>query len=118
MALTVSTGTAKGRSNDVFGARHVTILRVTGDNSYPSGGWAFDPKAQGHQGKVHAVFIAPRYDTAGNKGSAGIFFQYDFTNKKILAFWDSTPAAAARLTEVTAATDLSGVVLDVIVFSD
>lgn len=110
MAVSVSTGTTKGRANDVVGARRVTYLRVTLDNSYQSGGMAFDPKAFGHQGKVESVRLYPRF-VAGATGPIGKVFYYDHTNKKIFVFITSTGVEAGAI-------DLSGCVLDVVVQSD
>lgn len=113
MAITVATGdgVTKGRGNDVWGARRVSIFKVTFDDSYPTGGEAFDPKAFGHNGKVGTVIIVPRY-SSGATGSIDTTFLYDYTNKKIVAIVGSTGA------EVTDTTDKSTVVLDVYVISD
>jgi hypothetical protein len=123
MALTVATGDGitKGRSVELWGTRRVSVFRVTLDTSYPSNGYAFDPKAFGHQGKVADVLIFPRF-SSGATGAAGRIFQYDHTNKKILAFQQKDPAAAGgadiQLPEVGNATSLAAVVLTVLVLSD
>lgn len=114
MAITVSTGTTKGRANDVIGARRVTRVRVTLDTSYPTGGYSFDPKSAvngGHNGAVSIVKLFPRWVT-GATGSTTRRFEYDYTNKKIIGFVTSTGV------EIGNAVDVSGVVLDVEVISD
>lgn len=111
MAVSVTTGTTKGRANDVVGTRRVTYLRVTLDNAYPTNGIAFDPKAFGHVGKVETVRLFPRF-AAGASGPVGKNFIYDHTNKKIFVVVTSTGAEAAN------GSDQSGCVLDVIVLSD
>jgi len=111
MALTVSTGTTKGRSNDAWGARAVTLLEVTLDDDYTTDGWAFDPKAYGHQGVVKRVILTPRF-VAGATGPLDTIFVYDYANEKIFAYVASTGA------ELAASADKSATVLDVIVLSE
>lgn len=113
MAITVATGdgVTKGRGNDVWGARRVSLFKVTLDDSYPTGGEAFDPKQFGHVGKTGTVLIFPRY-SSGATGSIDTTFLYDYTNKKIVAVVGNTGA------EVANGTDKSTVVLDIIVLSD
>jgi hypothetical protein len=111
MALTVSTGTTKGRSNDVWGTREVTLLRVTLDDDYTTDGWAFDPKAFGHQGVVDRVIIEPRF-SAGATGPLDTVFVYDHVEGTIFAYVGSTGA------ELAASADKSTTVLDVIVLSE
>jgi len=107
MAVSVSTVT-KGRSNDVWGTRQIGLYRVTLDSSYADNGEDFDPGAYGFQGNVQAVFISPRWTQAAS--DAADTFHYDHTNKRIVAYNGGT--------EVTAAVDLSGVVLDIIVVGE
>lgn len=111
MAITVSTGTTKGRSNEVWGSRRVSLFRVTLDTSNPAAGYAFDPKAFGHQGAVSKVEIHPRWVT-GATGTTTRQFQYDHTNKKIMVIITSTGLLEG------AGNDVSACVLDITVTSD
>jgi hypothetical protein len=111
MAIAVSTGTTKGRANDTLGARRVTRLRVTLDTSYPTGGYAFDPKQFGHVGAVSIVRVDPR-SAGGATGTCGKTFTYDYTAKKIVGWCSDTKS------EVANAGDVSAVVLDIEVISD
>ena len=96
---------------DYWNRHKANIVQVTLDNSYPTGGYAFEPKAtQGGVSDVVAVFISVRAGVAAD----GRVYQYDPTNKKIKAFEDGATVAGA-LDEVVAATDLSTVVLNVLV---
>lgn len=118
MAVTVSTGTHAGRDGlNALAARYTSIVRVTFDSSYPTGGEPFDPKK--YVGFTPAVvLVIPRY-SSGATGAAGRVFEYDHTNKKIVAFQQKDPAAAGgadiQLPEVANTTDLSGVVVDVVI---
>jgi hypothetical protein len=116
MAISVSTGITKGRSNDVFGARRVTILRVTLDSVYAAGGEPFDPKQFGHQGDVNTVLLVPRISgsIAATTAFGRVFF-YDYTAKTIRVAEDG--ATVSNQLDEVGAIDLSGTVLDVFVFS-
>jgi hypothetical protein len=118
MALTLSVSPPKGRVG--AHARQAALVRVTFDSSYPTGGESFDPKELVGFTPA-AVFLSPRY-ASGATGSGGYVFQYDYTNKKILVFEQTDPAAAGgadvALVEVDNTQDLSATVLDVLCFSD
>jgi hypothetical protein len=127
MAITVNTnfdnGKSKGRAHQEWGAHRVSIYFITGDTSYPTGGYSWDPKASGHQGAVGAVLLFPIVSGgSGATTAAGRVFQYDHTNKKIMAFQQKDPAAAGgadiQLPEVANATSLAGAKLIALVFSD
>ena len=96
MALSYSitrTGTM-GDQRSVFGT-------ITFDDSYPTGGEAFDKAALG----------LVRLDWLSfNQGEDGFVFHYDAANAKILAYEAGT--ASAALDEQDAATDLSGAVVE------
>lgn len=111
MALTVVAPKTKGRSNDAWGGRFVTLLRVNLGSSYATGGLAFDPKQFGHQNGVQRVIIEPRFDSTAT-GTLTRRFEYDYTNKKIVAIVTSTGA------EVANAADLSTCTLDIIVIAE
>lgn len=111
MATTVSTVT-KGRANEVWGGRHVLMLRFTFDDSYPTGGEALDLKQYGAQGEVQAVFIAQHAPV-----NAGYVVQYDKTNEKLVVYWTSNTTDGEPLVEVTNATNLSTLVVDLLVIS-
>lgn len=111
MALTAVAPTTKGRSNDVVGARRVTYLRLNMGASYVTGGLPFTPKLFGHQGAVDRVVIQARF-AAGATGTLTRRFEYDYTNKTIVAIVTSTGA------EVANAADLTLCTLDVEVYSD
>ena len=96
MALSYSitrTGTM-GDQRSVFGT-------ITFDDSYPTGGEAFDKAALG----------LVRLDWLSfNHGEDGFVFHYDAANAKIIAYEAGT--ASAALDEQDAATDLSGAVVE------
>ena len=69
------------------------------DSSYPTNGEPMDLSKQ-IPTDIHMVIIEP---------SAGYILQYDYTNKKVKAYWNDYNAGAdAALIEVTNTTDLSG----------
>lgn len=112
MAVSVSTVT-KGRSNDVWGTRQIGLFRVTFDSSYPTGGEAFDLKAYGFQGPAQAVFVAQR-----DPNNAQYVVQYDHDAEKLVAFWVDTTVDGAALAEVANTTNLSTLVVDVLVIGE
>jgi len=124
MALTVTTGTNKGRDGQAaLAARRTSVVRVTFDSSYnntgtyATSGEAFDPKQ--FVGYTPAVVqCVPRGGVGTATSSAGRIFVYDPTNKVIHVYQDTTPAAAAALVEVPNTTDLSTAVIDVICIGD
>jgi hypothetical protein len=74
--------------------------------SYPTGGEAMD-LSKIFPSDTHMVFIEPK---------AGYLFIYDYTNKKVLAYW--TPAGhTAVFAEITATTNLSSSCADVRFFA-
>lgn len=112
MAVSVSTVT-KGRANEVWGARNVLLLRLTLDSSYPTGGEPLDLKQFGAQGKVQSVFISQRAPLTG-----AYAFVYDHTAEKLLVFVEEAVAAGGPLVEVANTTDLSAVIVDLLVVSE
>ncbi len=67
------------------------------DDSYPTGGETVD--LSGYFSDIHMVLIEPK---------SGYVFEYDYTNKKVLAYYaDYNGAADGALIEVAAAVDLS-----------
>lgn len=112
MAVTVTPVCASesrsGRNEDVWGTRRVGVYRVTFDSSYLTGGEPFDPRAVGFQAPVASVFVTKRHVAA----SIDWIVQYDFANKTLFVTVGSTGA------QVASTTDLSTLVVDVIVVSD
>lgn len=112
MALTVSTGTTRGRSGpDALGPRATAILQVTFDNSYPTGGEALDFKQ--YTGFTPAVMFFQE-----RAGLGGYTFRYDYANKKIMVFWVDTTVDGKEMVEVVNTTDLSALVVDVLLIGD
>tara|TARA_R100000988_G_C3948660_1_gene139923 strand:- start:62 stop:373 length:312 start_codon:yes stop_codon:yes gene_type:complete len=93
MALTVE---QLGRTN-VTGNRLTVALKITFDSSYPTGGEALDLTA-----------YVSNIETVGIEVSGGYVFQYDRSNKKVLAY--EAGADSAALDEVANATNLSSTV--------
>ena len=93
MALTVE---QLGRTN-VTGNRLTVALKITFDSSYPTGGEPLD-----------LTTYVENIETVGIEVSGGYVFQYDRTNKKVLAY--EAGADSAALDEVTNATNLSTVI--------
>ncbi|KKK50096.1 hypothetical protein LCGC14_3128430 [marine sediment metagenome] len=83
MALTVAI-----KRNEIFGARRVVFADVTFDASYPTGG-ELGLEALLNMGGFDFLLAAP------NKG---LMFEYDFTNKKLMAFYPTGGATAAPTT--------------------
>lgn len=111
--LTVSTGTTKGRSNDVWGARHVTLFQVTFDDDYLEGGELFDPKALGHQGTIDRVICSPR----GHARGAQVAYVPSATaaSRKLKVYGK---ADGTRTYDELCHCDLSGLVVDVVVLGE
>lgn len=59
---------------DVFGNKRVHSGQITFDSSYPAGGEALTPETLG----LHVV------ESFYAVGAAGFYFEYDYTNKKLL----------------------------------
>lgn len=93
MALTVE---QLGRTN-VTGNRLTVALKITFDSSYPTGGEALD-----------LTTYVSNIETVGIEVSGGYVFQYDRSNKKVLAY--EAGADGAALDEVANATNLSSTV--------
>lgn len=107
MALTVS---APYPAADVWGARRVALVTATFDSSYATGGEAFDPASYGIVGTPFMVLAEPRPGTADT-----YVVRYDSANKKLMAFWVDTTVDGAALAEVASTTNLSALVVDVLV---
>ena len=84
MALTIT----KTKRNSVSGSKITAYMSVTFDVSYPAGGEAFDANAESGLGNIDEVRI-----TTAQQGAGMHTFQYDSTNKKILAFGSTTQAS-------------------------
>ena len=93
MALTVE---QLGRTN-VTGNRLTVALKITFDSSYPTGGEALD-----------LTTYVSNVESVGIEVSGGYVFQYDRTNKKVLAY--EAGADGAALDEVANTTNLSSTV--------
>lgn len=99
MALTV---VQLGR-NQVTGSRMATTLKVTPDSSWLAAGESLDLTQ--YVPKIETVLIDP--------SATGYVWQYDRTNKKLLAF--EAGADGAALDAVADATNLSSTVLHITV---
>jgi len=66
------------------------------DNSYPTGGESFDLRGQFNGKDPYLVLF---------EANSGYVFQYDYTNRKVKAYYTSTSGGA--LVEVPNAADLS-----------
>ena len=93
MALTVE---QLGRTN-VTGNRLTVALKITFDDSYPTGGEPLD-----------LTTYVENIETVSIEVSGGYVFQYDRTNKKVLAY--EAGADGAALDQVANATNLSTVI--------
>tara|TARA_B100000900_G_C20283839_1_gene595210 strand:- start:50 stop:361 length:312 start_codon:yes stop_codon:yes gene_type:complete len=93
MALTVE---QLGRTN-VTGNRLTVALKITFDSSYPTGGEPLD-----------LTTYVSNIETVHVEVSGGYVFQYDRSNKKVLAY--EAGADSAALDEVASATNLSSTV--------
>jgi len=71
------------------------------DSSYPTGGESLDLSGY-FPNAVHLVLIEPQ---------AGYVFVYDYTNKKVMAYWTgaTTGAVLAQITDTTNLSALSAV---------
>ena len=108
MAVSVSTPTNAGRQFNPLLARNHALLRVTFDSSYPTGGEALNFKQ--YVGFTPDVaFFSQRAPLTG-----GYTFVWDRTNNKILVFWVDTTVDGAAMSEVANTTNLSTLVLDVL----
>lgn len=110
MSATIATPAVLGNPQNL----RIVKVKVTLDDSYPTGGYDLSSaiQADGVKNLGNAVFgiATGRYTTGGP-------FVYVFnpaTNK--LAAFCSNGAAPARFVEVTAATDVSAQVVDVLLF--
>src|SRR5687768_10018356 len=94
MALTVDN---KVRT---LGSRRVVFADVDFDSSYPTGGESLTPGDLG-LGSIDFLIASP---------TSGYTFQYDYTNKTLLAYQgDNANAAAAPSVQVPNTTNLSAV---------
>lgn len=83
--------------NDYAGNLRLEILTVTMSSSYSTGGEAVAPS----MGNIVLALSEPK---------SGYVFEYDYTNKKLKAFYaDNNAAADSALIEVPATTNLSAV---------
>ena len=97
MALTVTKTRILEGPADVGGKRtKMMIGSIDFDSSYPTGGEALD--LSGDFDTLHLVFFE----------AAPIICKYDYTNKKVLAYWfDYDGSADAIAIQVADTTDLS-----------
>lgn len=118
-----------GRSLQFLGSRRIHTVRVTLGSAYPTNGEAVDFRPFGVQDDANAVYIIQQRAPL----NAGYTFVYDRTNRKLLVFaaaahthTENTNAtyvqnattvanAFAADAEVPGGTDLSGVIVDVLI---
>jgi len=120
MAISVS----QPQRNDISGSRITAFLEVTLDNSYPTGGYALnlsDYVANPEQITIHQSQLS------GDQAVLGYLFQYQdsatVADRKIMAFQKGAdppgpatyPAPAAPLAEIDNATDLSNIILSIVI---
>ena len=98
MALTIT----YNNSNDAEILSHnysIISGSIAFDSSYPTGGEAFD--LSGKFATLTMVLIEP---------NSGYVFTYDYTNKKVIAYWvDNDGSADSAMIQVANTTDLSGI---------
>lgn len=116
MAITLSKAPAGvARSEDVWGFKRIHLFQVTFDSSYPTGGEVLGLKAAGVPNPSAARFFMSQRAPL----TVGYHFAYDRANDKLVVFWaDGTAVAAAAFPEVANTTDLSALVVDMLVIED
>lgn len=97
MALTI-TKIAGREAPEPDGIGLRTVRKVAFDTSYPTGGEPITDAGLGLSKAPDFVVIPPK---------AGYVFEYDGTNKKILAYVEEAVAAGGPLLEVANTTNLS-----------
>lgn len=116
MALTI---TFPGDDQSQFGNIPVRFANVALDNSYPAGGYAVNGGM--FAGASTGGFLTANNGLRGlafvgqNTAAAGYVFAYNAQTGKVQAFWTGA-ALSGVLAEVTAATNLSTVVLNVLAY--
>ena len=100
MAATIADTTPV--SDNVAGRLHLKTVTITGDSSYPTGGYALTPAQVGFTSIVAVLF--------SDASALGVQATYDYTNQKVKLFWTGAGLSAA-LAEVTNATNVSTAVL-------
>lgn len=115
MAVTLAKAPANnGRGDDIWGRRRVHLFRVTFDASYPTGGEVLSLAAAGVADASNAsYFFSQRAPITG-----AYQFIYDRTNDKLLVFVEEAVAAGGPLVEAGNTTDLSALVVDILVVED
>jgi hypothetical protein len=115
MAVTLAKApSGSGRGEDVWGRRNVHLFQVTFDGSYPTGGEVLGLSAAGVADKSNArYFFSQRAPLTG-----GYQFVYDRANDKLLVFWVDTTTDGAALAQVADTTDLSALIVDILVIED
>lgn len=81
----------------------IVVVDYTFDNSYSIGGEAVDLAAVLSFADLWYVNI----NQVAPVATTGLVFKYDYTNKKIVAFWVDTTVDGAPLAEVVDTTDLA-----------
>lgn len=108
-----------GDDTQYFGSVPVRFANLTLDNSYPAGGYVLTGQEFGgastgggfaSNNGIRGVIVLGQ-NTAG---AGGYVFEYNSQTGKLQAFWTGAVISTA-LGEVTAATDLSAVVLNLLV---
>ena len=106
MGLTISTVAG---ADFVAGNKKVKVRKVTFDSSYPTGGESLVASDVGLK-KIEQVIPHGAF-TANEGGTTGVIVRYDYTNKKLQAFWaratDGNAQSATVFPEVTDTTSLS-----------
>lgn len=116
MAATVAKAPANiARSEDVWGMKRVHLFQITFDSSYPTGGEVLGLSALGVANRLNArYFVSQRAPL-----NLGYHFAYDRANDKLVVFWYNGAAVGAEaFPEVTNTTDLSAVIVDMLVIED
>ena len=115
MAVTLAKAPSNsGRGDDTWGRRRVHLFQVTFDASYPTGGEALGLSAAGVADKSNARYFFQQRAPL----TVGYSFVYDRANDKLVVFWVDTTVDGAALAQVADTTDLSALIVDVLVIED
>ena len=93
-------------SVNVSGRLQTKFVQITGDSSYPTGGYSLTPGMLGLTAIVGVVF--------SDASALGVQATYDYSAQKVKLFWCA--GAGAVMAEVSNATNVSTAVLRAVAF--